>query len=338
MEESLDDFLDATFPANVTCNPEFVPSSIENIEKLGTFGIGLLSFGAILSTLTLYFAVDAFHNIIFQKESKYFKTNALIIISVYPIASLCSLTSIAIPRALLLSEAVTQISLTISLYRLYLLLIDVGRRKITKSPPLKLKVGPCCCWPCLPFPSLEMTDANLSWLRILVLQLPIIQGSIYCIFLFMAVEQPSLQVQYGVYLQPISVTSILLGLYGLSITMQSLQEVAPETKLQHKATVSQMVLLFSKLQAFIIRTLPLTGIFPCNPPLTPLLYANVTYNALMLVEMLLLCYAARHVYYAELERNADSERDSATDRPKDKNAPTTDSTNNNEARQRELPA
>lgn len=78
-------------------------------------------------------------------------------------------------RGQLISEAVIQVFLTISLYRLYLLLLDVGRRKITETPSLILKVGPCCCWPCLPFPSLEMTDANLSWLGILALQLPIVQ-------------------------------------------------------------------------------------------------------------------------------------------------------------------
>lgn len=32
-------------------------------------------------------------------------------------------------------------------------------------------------------------------------------------------------------------------------------------------------------------------------------FFSVTYNALMLVEMLLLCYAARHVYYVDLEKN-----------------------------------
>lgn len=78
-------------------------------------------------------------------------------------------------RAQLLSEAVTQVFLTVSLYRLYLLLIDIGRRKITKAPSLMLKVGPCCCWPCLPFPDLDMIDSRLTWIRLIILQLPIIQ-------------------------------------------------------------------------------------------------------------------------------------------------------------------
>ncbi|XP_017763250.1 PREDICTED: organic solute transporter alpha-like protein isoform X2 [Eufriesea mexicana] len=269
---------------NLSCNYDYVPSAIENIESLGTFGIGLLSFGAILSTLTLYFALDACHNIFYQKETKLYKTNSITILSVYPVASICSLTALGIPRTQLLSEAVTQIFLTISLYRLHLLLVYVGRKKVTTTPPLVLRVGPCCCWPCLPFPRLEMTDANLSWVRLLVLQLPIIQGLTYCIFLFMSIEEPSLITQYGICLQPFMVISILLGIYGLTITLKSLQEVAP-----------------------------------------------VTYNALMLIEMLLLCYAARYVYYVELEREEETAAVEATDRSKDKSTEQATSTNNNEA-------
>ncbi|OAD53102.1 Organic solute transporter alpha-like protein [Eufriesea mexicana] len=316
---------------NLSCNYDYVPSAIENIESLGTFGIGLLSFGAILSTLTLYFALDACHNIFYQKETKLYKTNSITILSVYPVASICSLTALGIPRTQLLSEAVTQIFLTISLYRLHLLLVYVGRKKVTTTPPLVLRVGPCCCWPCLPFPRLEMTDANLSWVRLLVLQLPIIQGLTYCIFLFMSIEEPSLITQYGICLQPFMVISILLGIYGLTITLKSLQEVAPEEKLHRKATVSQLMLLFSKLQAFIVKSLSHTGLFPCNPPITPQIYANVTYNALMLIEMLLLCYAARYVYYVELEREEETAAVEATDRSKDKSTEQATSTNNNEA-------
>ncbi|CAD1472135.1 unnamed protein product, partial [Heterotrigona itama] len=193
---------------------------------LDVFGIVLLSFGTMLTTLTLYFAMDACHNIFHQKETSFYKTNCFTILSIYPVASVCSLTALGIPRTQLLSEAVTQIFLTIGLYRLYLLLIYVGRKKMAETPALKLQVGPCCCWLCLPFPNLRMTEANLSWLRLAVLQLPIIQGLIYCIFLSMSMEEPSLITHYGIYLQPFVMTSIFLGVYGLTVAVKSLEEIA----------------------------------------------------------------------------------------------------------------
>ncbi|XP_072750340.1 organic solute transporter alpha-like protein [Anoplolepis gracilipes] len=301
MDDDTKNFADVH--ADVSCDTDYVPSAIEVVESLDAFGTGLLSVGSIFSVLTIYFAVDACHNIIYQKDSKFYKGNAIVILSVYPVASVCSLMAIAIPRGQLLSEAVTQIFLTISFYRLYLLLLDIGRRRINETPALMLRVGPCCCWPCLPFPNLQMTDANLSWLRILALQFPIVQGLLYFIMLFITAEERALATQYSVYLQPVMVISILLGIYSVTIVTKTLHAVAPEANLHFKALVSQLVLLCSKLQAGIIKGLPATGLFPCNPPLTPTIYANVTYNSLMLFEMLLLCYAARHVYYVEPEKN-----------------------------------
>ncbi|XP_053997057.1 organic solute transporter subunit alpha-like [Hylaeus anthracinus] len=320
---------------NLTCDHHYIPSAIESIEKLGAFSVGLLSSGAIISTLTLYFAMDACHNILYQKESKFYKINVIMIFAVYPVASVCSLTAIGIPRAQLLSEAIIQIYLTISLYRLYLLLIHIGFKRVTKPPPLMLKVSPCCCWPCLSFPNLKMTDASLSSLRLAVLQLPIIQSLVCCTFLFISIWDPSVLRQWGLYLQVASVVSILLGIYGLTITVKSLQEVAPEDKLHLKTTVTQMVLLFSKLQAFLVKSLPQTGLFPCNPPITPQVYANITYDALMIIEMLLLCYAARYVYYVDLKREENTSVE-ATDRPKDKTTEQqANSTNNNEETSRQ---
>lgn len=57
-----------------------------------------------------------------------------------------------------------------------------------------------------------------------------LQTLIYCVFLFASVEDTMLFAKYGVFLQPLSITSILLGLYGVTITMTSLQEVNPGTK------------------------------------------------------------------------------------------------------------
>ncbi|XP_076763204.1 organic solute transporter subunit alpha [Xylocopa sonorina] len=334
MEIELEDFGNSV--RNLSCDNNYAPSAIEHIESMGSFGIGLLSTGALLSTVTLYFAVDACHNIFCQKEARSYKTNSIMILLMYPVASVCSLIAIVMPRTQLLSEAVTQIFLTIALYRLYLLMVYIGQ-KVTDTAPLMLRVGPCCCWPCLPFPSLQMTNANLSWLRLIVLQLPIVQGLSYCTFLFIWIEEPNLITRYGICFQPFLVISILLGIYGLTVTMKSVQEIVPEAKLHRKTTVAQMMLLFSKLQAFIVKSLSQTGLFPCNPPITPQIYAAVIYNALMLIEMLLLCYAARYVYYVDPERKEETGAVEATDRSKDKPVEQANTTNNNEANKQPSP-
>lgn len=53
------------------------------------------------------------------------------------------------------------------------------------------------------------------------------QTLIYSTFLFMSFEEPRLSDQYAIFFQPLSLASVLLGVYGLSVTTKSLQEVAP---------------------------------------------------------------------------------------------------------------
>lgn len=42
----------------------------------------------------------------------------------------------------------------------------------------------------------------------------------------MSIEEPTLITQYGIYLQPFVMMSILLGIYGLTVAVKSLQEIA----------------------------------------------------------------------------------------------------------------
>lgn len=43
----------------------------------------------------------------------------------------------------------------------------------------------------------------------------------------MSFEEPRLSDQYAIFFQPLSLASVILGVYGLTVTTKSLQEVAP---------------------------------------------------------------------------------------------------------------
>lgn len=55
----------------------------------------------------------------------------------------------------------------------------------------------------------------------------VLQGVIYCILLFISAEEPIFVTSYSPFFQPFVVISILVGLYGLTITTMSLDNVAP---------------------------------------------------------------------------------------------------------------
>ncbi|KAG5324555.1 OSTA protein, partial [Acromyrmex heyeri] len=140
---------------------------------------------------------------------------------------------------------------------------------------------------------------------------------LYFILLYVTAEDPTLTTQYITFLQPVVVISLLLGIYSLTITTKTLHTAVPEVKLHYKTLVLQLVLLFSKLQTGIIKALPAAGVFPCNPPLTPEIYANVTCNALILIEMMVLCYAAWYIYYVDLEKNQETDAIDKTSKTSD---------------------
>ena len=111
-------------------------------------------------------------------------------------------------------------------------------------------------------------------LRLLVLQLPVVQGMVYMVLLVMWAEEESLyQVNY-MYLQPIVVLSILTGVWGLLMTIKMLSTVLAKHLLLGKFVCLQAVLLLAKFQGLGARAIAWYDVLPCNPPLTPTVYAN----------------------------------------------------------------
>ncbi|XP_018331653.1 organic solute transporter alpha-like protein [Agrilus planipennis] len=225
-------------------------------------------------------------------------TSFCILFAVVALATFCATI---VPRSHLLAEAVTQGTFMAAMYQLFCLLVaycggeaELIRR--VKPTTLKMKVGPCCCWPCCFLPSLEMTKNRVRQLRILVLQLPVIQGLIYMTLLVMWAERESLyQINY-MYVQPVVVVSILFGIWGMTMTITLLKDVLKDHSLQAKFLVLQMVLLFAKLQGLATRIIVWAGLLPCKPPITSAVYGNLIHNTLMLLEMVLLSVIARRLY------------------------------------------
>lgn len=111
-------------------------------------------------------------------------------------------------------------------------------------------------------------------LRVLVLQLPVVQGLLYMVLLVMWAEEESLYEVNYMYLQPVVVVSILTGIWGLLMTIKMLSTVLSGHLVLGKFVALQAVLLLAKFQGLAARALAWYNVLPCNPPLTPAVYAN----------------------------------------------------------------
>ncbi|XP_014221253.1 organic solute transporter alpha-like protein 3 [Trichogramma pretiosum] len=287
------------------CNGYFVPTTSQWFHSHGNFAIFLVVLGVVTVATTCYLAIRTCVAICFRtKETDTFKTNTCIIFAIYPIASLCSFIALLVPRTQLLAEALTLAALTIGVYRLYIYVLELASRKSAKLPPIEL-AGRRFLW--FKLPEDIQSDNVYSWLRIAVLQLPLVQGLISCLLLFVAAESPSTAYSQGICVMPAVILSIVVGVFGLDKLTSSLEPLLPKAKLKHKTLVVKLVFVFSKLQLFILKGLLLTEWIPCRPPVTPRLHIYLAYNVLMLLEMTMLCYAASCIYTESLADNADVE-------------------------------
>ncbi|KAK5643107.1 hypothetical protein RI129_006952 [Pyrocoelia pectoralis] len=290
---------------NNSC-PDVVPSTPEYLSAINIYGLLLLTVGVVAVILILYMFVDTLLYIIKNSPPRV-KTYSASVIGVYPVIAIATLCATIVPRSQLLAEAVTQGIFMIGMYQLFCLLMAYcgGEAELirkVKPASLNTKVAPCCCWPCCCcLPSLDINKNRVRYLRLLVLQLPVVQGLVYMTLLVLWAERESLyQVNY-IYVQPVIVTSIFIGIWGMTMTIHLLKELLKDYWTFSKFIVLQLVLILSKFQGISMKGIVWLRLLPCHPPLTPTVYSNLIYNCLILLEMVLLGFIARKLYKRPLQ-------------------------------------
>ncbi|KAB0799614.1 hypothetical protein PPYR_07494 [Photinus pyralis] len=296
---------------NNSC-PEVVPSTKEYISAINVYGIPLIAVGVLAVILILYMFIDTLLYIIKNSPPRV-KTYSASVIGVYPVVAIATLCATIVPRSQLLAEAVTQGIFMIGMYQLFCLFVAYcgGEAELirnVKPSGLNTKVAPCCCWPCCCcLPSFDINKNRVRNLRLLVLQLPVVQGLVYMTLLVLWAERERLyQVNY-IYMQPVIVTSIFFGVWGMTMTIQLLKELLKDYWMFSKFIVLQLVLILSKLQGITMKGVVKLRLLPCHPPLTPTVYSNLIYNCLIMLEMVLLGFIARRLYKRALPNMSLSE-------------------------------
>ncbi|KAJ8950662.1 hypothetical protein NQ314_007792 [Rhamnusium bicolor] len=169
-------------------------SSFFIVSATNVYGITLVTIGTMAMILVLALFIDTLRYIM-KNSSPRVKAHSAFVIGVYPVTSLATYFAILVPRAHLLAEAITQGMFMAGMYQLFCLFVaycggEAELVKKVKPTPLSLKVGPCCCWPCcFILPTFVVSKKTVRTLRILVLQLPVVQGLVYLILLVMWAER-----------------------------------------------------------------------------------------------------------------------------------------------------
>ncbi|CAD0197843.1 unnamed protein product [Chrysodeixis includens] len=296
---------DKQFPdSNIAVNTTFLCHSYSLNPDFGSYFTALNTYAWVLWACggAILLAICALYVITLRASVKHWRDNishVAVVLSIYPIVAATSFISIIVPRARLPAEAVAQEAVMIALYHFFCLMIAEcgGVEQFIRSAggaDLETRTMPCCCWPCCVIPRPKLQKQSLTWLRYLVLQIPIVQGVIYFIILVLWAEDFMLYQQNFVYFQPFIATSILSGMWGVVMCGRAITTIGYQPR--HRFLVIQLALVIVKLQNGLARSLPDIATLPCIMRLHPAVFTNMVQNCIIIVEMLLLSLWAWRLY------------------------------------------
>ncbi|XP_050344401.1 organic solute transporter alpha-like protein [Nymphalis io] len=232
----------------------------------------------------------------YWKESS---TSLAIVLAVYPLVAAMALLTTILPRVRILAEAISQEAVMIAMYHFYFLIIAEcgGTNQLVRRSEgslMETRVLPCCCWPCCILPRPQVQKKSLTWLRYLVLQMPVIQAILYLIVLTLWAEDMMLYLNSFIYIQPFIAVSILSGVWGVIMCVRAAEATGITPRPRFLAL--QLVLLIVKLQCGFAKIIPEIFDLPCIMALHPSVFVNMIQNIIMIFEMLLLSIWAWRLY------------------------------------------
>uniref|UniRef100_A0A2A4JWS4 Organic solute transporter alpha-like protein n=1 Tax=Heliothis virescens TaxID=7102 RepID=A0A2A4JWS4_HELVI len=253
-------------------------------------------------SLVVLLTICALYVITLRSALKHWRdkiTHVAVLLSIYPILAATSFVTLIVPRSRVPTEAIAQEAVMIALYHFFCLVIAEcgGTEQFVRSgggADLETRVAPCCCWPCCFIPRPKLCKKSLTWLRYLVLQIPIVQGIIYFIILILWAEDFMLYHRNLVYFQPLIAASILSGMWGVVMCARAAAGVGRAPRRRFFAV--QLALIIVKLQCGLAKSLPDLANLPCVLNMHPAVFVYMIHNIVMMIEMLLLSLWAWRIY------------------------------------------
>ncbi|XP_052865002.1 organic solute transporter alpha-like protein [Anopheles cruzii] len=248
-----------------------------------------------IATFSIFFK-NAYH--ILHQTPKQFKSKSILLLAIYPLIALFSVVSISVPSSFFLCDTVMHIYFMICAYVLFSLCMQYvdgedALIKSTDSQSFSMRTPPLCCI----IPLLKRTSISknrLLFIRILIMQLPIVQSALFLALNVVFVEDHDNFNRIILFFVPWIVTSILLGVWGLNILVRMISPLYSDLKLMGKYFVLQAVLILCRIQPLVITAIVSSSVADCSFPLTLQVQKNAIFQLCLSFEMMVLsCWASK---------------------------------------------
>ncbi|KAM7355700.1 organic solute transporter alpha-like protein isoform 1-T3 [Cochliomyia hominivorax] len=293
------EFKNATTPTELDPSIYWHPNLPEYYNNLTPFVTLSIFVAALLAILNISIFCTTLARLK-RKVDVYYRTPSIVMCSLYPIISCAAFVTILIPKSWLICHTIMHLSFTVGAVvfrQLCFRYVDseMNYLKETDGAAVAINTPPCCCC-CLCLPALVPSKERFCMLRYMIWQMPFVQGCVMLVLNVIYYSEESLYNNFSLYFVPFIVCSILVGLWGLNITVRMINAIHSEYNLMKKMFCLQLILLLCKLQFFILDSqlnhLILGGDFPINHTI----YKQTIINLLILSEMVLVSILAQNAY------------------------------------------
>uniref|UniRef100_A0A182QJU1 Organic solute transporter alpha-like protein n=1 Tax=Anopheles farauti TaxID=69004 RepID=A0A182QJU1_9DIPT len=272
-----------------------LPTVQEYLEGIN-YPLALIVVATVLLSIATFsiFFKNAYH--ILHRTPKQFKTKSILLLTIYPLVTLFGVVSISAPRAYFLCDTVMHVYFMICAYVFFSLCMQYvdgedALIKSTDSQTFSLRTPPLCCFVPL-FKRAPVTKNRLRFVRMLIMQLPVVQTALFLALNVVFVEDYPNFNRIILYFVPFIVISILLGVWGLNVLVRMLAPLYSDLKLMGKYFVLQAVLILCRIQPLIIAAIVSSTVSECAFPITLQVQKNAIFQLCLCFEMMVLsCWA-----------------------------------------------
>ncbi|XP_061182772.1 organic solute transporter subunit alpha-like [Saccostrea echinata] len=230
----------------------------------------------------------------------------ILILTIFPILSLCCVLGLLVPRSTLLMELITSTLRAISILvyiRILMGYFGDEDKLVTdmSDEAMTFRTPPCCCC-CVCMNGSKISSGILRTIKLLCVQMVVVRPLTMLILVLLWIDNKFKLTDVmstsnpGTYFQFINIISLLLSMWGAIALTRFVEPKLKECRIRLKFLSVQLAMVFSDAQRALLTFLASRDVFDCVKTRGPMVQAYRYHYGLLVLETFLLSLLARYAY------------------------------------------
>ncbi|CAJ0608053.1 unnamed protein product [Cylicocyclus nassatus] len=263
------------------------------LQGIDPFYAALLALAFLFTLLTVLLSLVQLYYIVKYISNHRIQTNFYFLVFMFPIAAVCNVSGMFIPRAAIFLYAFALVYLSVCLFAAISLLFNIfgGRKQMSeycmkRNIPISFRITPLCCLSCLPY--VPCTEKNLQRIECLVFQTPVLRTIIEVNSVVIFMELGHRHNLWFMLSQVLGIISLVVAFYGCYIMIPLAKSKLSPYRFNSLFNIIDITQCCYTIQKFCFDFGAALGLFSASYLLTPPAKAQFWSSFMLTFEMLLL--------------------------------------------------